>query len=127
MEKFKQTLKLKNTGSLFNYLMGNNATAPKEGEYCTFLHHSDRSVGIVRKVDGNRIVVEHCNANKKFPDAQMGHQDWVLTPNGNTEELVYRYGGWRRMYTYPGCDKAYQSPKINILFGEADYHYDWGF
>lgn len=45
----------KTTGSLFNHLMGNNATLPEVGKGATILHWTDRSAYEVVEVSESRM------------------------------------------------------------------------
>ena len=45
----------KTTGSLSNYLMGNNATLPEVGKGATILHWTDRSAYEVIEVSENKM------------------------------------------------------------------------
>lgn len=97
MKKFKQTKKIGVAGSFINQLYGNNNTIPVIGEYCTFLHYTDRSVGIVRKFENNTVIIEDCTtiANPNTIN-QMGHQNWIHTPNGLFKTLVYKNNSWKQ-------------------------------
>ena len=93
----KQTRNIKTTGSFFNYLMSNNESLPKVGEWTTICHWSDRDVAKVVEVTdgGKRCKIEDYGTIAALPNSQMGHQDWHHYPTGNIRQLVYRNGAWR--------------------------------
>lgn len=171
----KQKKALRTSGSFFNWLMSNNESVPKVGEWATICHWSDRDVCKVVEVsdDLKRVKIEHYStvAHESAREIGIGHQNWVHTPNGNFQTLVYRNGGWRIegsqvVFTKEFIAKAESEgnewmlsksltedqkseiygdgyhpkkvvegitrikktySKINILFGECNYHYDWSF
>ncbi len=95
----KQTLKLKNSGSVFNFLMSNNSTIPVVGEWATICLYSDRHVAKVVEVskDCKKIVIEDYTTIGVGENLQMGHQSWEHSPSGYTRNLVYRQGAWREV------------------------------
>lgn len=107
-QNYKQTQKIGIDGSLVNQIYGNNNTQPKVDEYCTFLKYTDRSVGIVREVKGDKILIEDCTtvADTNYKN-DCGHQNWVHTPNGNVTEYVYKNGSWRSVSTYVDFTKDF--------------------
>ena len=127
-QEFKQKMKMPKSGSFFNYLMSNNSTIPKINEYATILHYTDRSVVIVREISecGKKIKVENVSTeHDKTKPGGCGHQNWIHTPAGYFDTIVWFRGKWRKEYNnYDG--KIARSP-IRILFGTCDYHYDWSF
>jgi hypothetical protein len=170
MKAKTQKMKLKNTGSFFNWLMANNDTAPKVGEWVTRLWYSDRTVYKVVEVspDGSKVKLEECDTkgDTSLGDLHMGHQNWIHTPNGQYLNIVYRNNAWRivakklrwdidfcanynaskmSLIEYIGQDiydslydeegdlkvvEGYtfmqtQYIKVSLLFGKADYYYDW--
>ena len=80
-QNFKQTKKVGAAGSFINQMYGNNNSIPVVGEYCTFLHYTDRTIGIVREIKDNTVVIEGCEtiANKNTKN-DIGHQNWVHNP-----------------------------------------------
>lgn len=88
----------KTTGSLFNYLMGNNATLPEVGKGATILHWTDRSAYEVIEVSENKM---ECTIQRYDPERVDGlgmsdSQDYKYEKL--TEEkmhLVWRQGAWR--------------------------------
>lgn len=93
----QQTRKMQ--GSFVNSLMGNNSSIPKEGDWATICHYSDRSVVKVHKVSegGKRVTLEYCDTtHDKTKEGGMGHQNWVHKPTGHFYDIVYRNGAWRK-------------------------------
>jgi len=95
-QNFKQTKKVGAAGSFINQMYGNNNSIPVVGEYCTFLHYTDRTIGIVREIKDNTVVIEGCEtiANKNTKN-DIGHQNWVHNPNGNLRTYIYKNGSWK--------------------------------
>jgi hypothetical protein len=169
-----QSQKVGVSGSFINQVFGNNNSEPKVGEYCTFLHYTDRSVGIVREYDPKTMiaVVESCHtaADLSIKGLDTGHQHWVHTPSGHTTRYQYRKNGWYALGTEVNFTKEFAATiptacigiwlrknnpelleqiygghimpcnvvegitkakntysKTSILFGAADYYYDWSF
>lgn len=123
----KQRQSLKEAGSFFNYMMSNNNSVPKKGEWATELLFTDRHVYLIDTVSPCmkkvRLQRVHTKAGAKADG--MGHQDWEHTPIPNDfVHIVYRYGSWYRVSEDFG-KKLYS--KIRILFGVARYYYDWSF
>lgn len=102
---FKQKMNLPKSGSFFNYLMSNNASIPTVGNYCTFMHYTDRTVGIVREVseDGKTVRIEDCDTTALIPEGMkslpMGHQSWQHQPNGQFSTLRWMNGAWKSCST----------------------------
>ena len=97
---FTQTKNVGVAGSFINQMYGNNNSIPEIGEYCTFLHYTDRSVGIVRNIEGNTVTIEDCTtmADKRFK-TDIGHQFWIHEPNGNMRTYIYKNNAWKRVTT----------------------------
>ena len=93
---FNQTKKIGVAGSFINQMYGNNNSTPVVGEYCTFLHYTDRTVGIVRKIEKNIVTIELCNtvADTTFK-TDIGHQFWKHEPSGNMQTCIYKNGAWK--------------------------------
>ena len=88
-------------GSLTNWIMGNNNTAPKVGEGATELCWSDRHAYDVTFVseDGKQCKIRPCIATRTDKNGcYTESQDYKYEPNLQAEEesLVYRNGSWRR-------------------------------
>ena len=96
----KQRMKMPKGGSFQNWLMSNNSTLPKVGEYATIMSYTDRDVAIVREVsaDGMQCVIEDCHTvAKRGQDGNylpMGHQCWEHTPSGHKKTLRWYRGKW---------------------------------
>ena len=88
----------KTTGSLFNYLMGNNATLPEVGKGATILHWTDRSAYEVIEVSENKM---ECTIQRYDPERVdgLGMSDSQSYKYEKLTEqkmhLVWRQGAWR--------------------------------
>lgn len=172
----KQTLKLKNTGSLMNWMMGNNQTLPEVGKGATKLMYSDRHPYEVIEVSKDYKTVKLERLDHEWDKTKAGgegHQNWILKPTGSYLTIVWKWGGWKvkgseivftdeyiKDCESKGivCIAAWLSKnnpelaekissglgrltnvvegitikkdtytKINIIFGHAEYYYDWEF
>ena len=88
-------------GSIMNWMMGNNNTAPKVGEGATELCWSDRHAYDVTFVseDGKQCKIRPCIATRIDKNGYYTEsQDYKYEPNLEAKEtlLVYRNGSWRR-------------------------------
>lgn len=128
----KQTLELgsKGTNSVLNWIMGNNQSIPEVGQWATVLHYTDRTVFKVSKVSADLMTVElqYCNtiADQSKGPLDIGHQEWVHIPNEQYKTIRYRNlkknPGWYVVQKDGGFGQRY-----NLVFGSADYYYDWSF
>ena len=88
----------KTTGSLFNYLMGNNATLPEVGKGATILHWAHLRAYEVVEVSENKRV---CTIQRYDPERVDGlgmsdSQDYKYEKlTGKKMHLVWRQGAWR--------------------------------
>jgi hypothetical protein len=92
----KQTKKLTG-GSFINHLMANNSTIPVVGKGATVLLYSDRKCYEVIEVskDSKTVKLEDLQAIcDKSLGGGIGHQNWILTPNGYFTTIVWRHNGW---------------------------------
>jgi len=119
----KQTRKIR--GSLINDLMGNNSTVPEVGKGATILLYSDRHPYEVLEVseDKKSALIREMDYKSK-PGGSYGNTEWEVFPNDKfpPKRIVYRQGAWRMGYNEDG-KKKYE--KISIIFGRAEYYYDW--
>lgn len=94
----KQTLQLKDTGSVFNFLMGNNSVPPVVGAGATILSYTDRKCAevISISVDGKTVVLEDYDAIRTDSNGMSEDQDYDYRLNGNQSKLVWRNGAWRK-------------------------------
>jgi hypothetical protein len=108
-----QKAKIGVSGSFTNQLMGNNATEPKVGEWCTFMHYSDRSVGKVVEVsaDGAECRVQLYDAIAFVPEGYEflphGHQSWKFEPTEQYKTLVWRNKAWRQKFHENVFEKSF--------------------
>jgi len=117
------------TGSFFNYLMGNSMTIPEAGKGATVLHWTDRSAYFVNSVsaDGKEVVIERAKAVRVDNNGMSEAQDYNYErdPQAQPETIKFTYGKWRRVYRELGGKTTY-SP-INIIFGTMREYYDFSF
>lgn len=97
-----QTMKAgKDTGSFFNFLMGNNATVPVVGKGATILHWSDRTAYEVTWVsdNGKSVKIRKYLAERTDNLGMSDSQDYEYKELiGSEIEIVWRHGAWRRKY-----------------------------
>jgi hypothetical protein len=94
---FKQTQKLSQAGSFFNWLMSNNESVPVAGEFATIMSWTDRDVVLIHSVSscGKKVVLEILNTiADKSQNCQIGHQNWIHEQTGQFYSVEYRRGGW---------------------------------
>ena len=123
----KQSLKLgKETGSLVNYIMGNNSSEPKVGEGATVLGWTDRHAYTVTSVseDNMSCKIRKCKAIRIDSNGISEIQDYTYEEvETNPEiELVYRNGAWRHVnkqivYTKDWAEKSIYEKKEAGVWG----------
>ena len=94
----KQRVKLNQTGSLVNFLMGNNATLPKVGEGATILMYSDRHAYEVLEVskDYKRVVIQRYAPERADKNGMSESQDYAYkTLEGEPITIVWRNNSWK--------------------------------
>ncbi len=94
----KNTLKLKNTGSLNNLMMGNNETEPIVGQGATQMLWTDRYAFEVLEVskDKKTCVIqqyeaERADKNGMSEDQSYKYEKLIYSPI----TIVYKWGAWR--------------------------------
>jgi hypothetical protein len=95
--QFKQTQKLSQAGSFFNWLMSNNESVPVAGEFATIMSYSDRDVVRVDSVSscGKKVRVEVLDTIADLSkNCQIGHQNWIHNSTGRFYSIEYRRGAW---------------------------------
>jgi len=117
------------TGSFFNYLMGNSMTVPEVGKGATVLHWTDRSAYFVNQVseDGKEVIIERANAIRTDNYGMSDSQDYRYErdPRAEPQTIRFTYGKWRRVYTNREGKK--ETSPINIIFGTMREYYDFSF
>lgn len=96
--QMKQRVKLNQTGSLVNFLMGNNATLPKVGEGATILMYSDRHAYEVLEVskDYKRVVIQRYAPERADNNGMSESQDYAYkTLEGEPITIVWRNNSWK--------------------------------
>lgn len=114
----KSTLKLNNTGSFFNFLMGNNESVPEVGKGGTQLFHSDRRAFEVLEIldGGKRLICEDYVARRVDTLGMSDTQEYEYKEmTGHKYTLVYRHGAWKRRS---------ESMEFEQAFWDAYYHSD---
>ena len=116
------------TGSLMNYLMGNNITVPVVGEGATVLGYTDRHAYEVIEVspDFRSVTIQRYNPKRIDTDGIGDSQEYEyeeLYPH--TDHIVWKWNSWRlKVKRYDG-KPGWEYPKINIVFGIRDEYYDY--
>ena len=117
------------TGSFFNYLMGNSMSIPEVGKGATVLHWTDRSAYFVNEVsaDGKEVVIERAKAVRTDNLGMSDCQDYKYerNPQAQPETIRFTYGKWRRVYI--NRDGKKETSPINIIFGTMREYYDFSF
>lgn len=93
----KQSQKLSQAGSFFNWLMSNNESVPVSGQFATILHYSDRTVVRVDSVSdcGKKVRLEVLETIADLSkECQTGHQNWIHNSTGRFYTIEYRRGSW---------------------------------
>lgn len=86
------------TGSLFNYLMGNNQSLPIVGEGATVLHWSDRDAYEVLAVseDSECVVIAQYRPKRIDNEGISESQDYeYIDYSDHLEVVVWRNGSWK--------------------------------
>jgi hypothetical protein len=127
MNTKQQRVSLRNSGSFFNYLMGNNASVPKVGEGGTYLLYTDRHAFEVWHVsgDGKRVFCEWLNAKRIDNNGMSESQSYEYSPSGRKFVLRWRYNGWRMEYVENG--KICFGGRVSVIFGVKREYYDYSF
>lgn len=94
----KNKLKLSQTGSFFNYLMGNNESIPVVGEGGTRLMYSDRHAFEVLEVSkcGKKVVCDYYRPKRTDNHGMSDCQSYEYKElSGHPFQLEYRHGSWK--------------------------------
>lgn len=97
-QEIKSTMKMKNTGSFFNLMMGNNNTLPIVGEGATILHWTDRSAYEVISVskDFKDVVIQRYAPRRLDSYGMSDDQSYEYKDlTSEVRKLRYRNGGWK--------------------------------
>lgn len=117
------------TGSFFNYLMGNSMSIPEVGKGATILHWTDRSAYFVDQVsaDGKEVVIERAKAIRTDDYGMSDSQSYKYErdENAQPETLRFTYGKWRKVYT--NWEGKRETSPVNIIFGTMKEYYDFSF
>jgi hypothetical protein len=126
----------KPTNSLQSNIMHasvNGAPAPEVGMGVTILMWTDRHVGTITKVVSDseiHFTEDTTVADKSKGELQMGHQDWIHTPNPNGPVIVGkkgRDGKWYRAHKTATGRWSVSKSCTPLAVGFKNYNYDWSF
>lgn len=113
-------------GNVVNRIMENDKISEeiKVGTKATEYLYSDRYVWEVIEVKSQKdIVLRQMSAKAKASYSN----EWELYSDKNNRviEVVFRYNNWYEKYVDYSGKVCYD--KIKIVFGRADYYYDYSF
>lgn len=117
-------------GNLTNRLMENDKTNVKieVGTMMTEYLYSDRNVWEVIEVKNQKCVkVRQMSARHKVAFSN-DNVELYSDKNNRVMELVFRYGSWYEKYSCSDNNTDYvKYDKVKVVFGRADYYYDFEF
>lgn len=114
-------------GNLTNRIMENDKTNVeiKVGTMMTEYLYSDRNVYEVIEVKNQKCVkVRQMSARHKVAFSN-DNVELYSDKNNRVKELVYRYNNWYEKYVDYSGKVCYD--KVKVVFGRADYYYDFEF
>jgi len=97
--KTQKSILGKTTGSLINYVMGNNKTLPEVGKGATILSWSDRHAYEVMSIseDGKRVIIQKYLSERIDTNGMSESQEYKYEKlNGFDEVIVWRNNAWRK-------------------------------
>lgn len=86
------------TGSIVNYMMGNNATLPEVGKGATILHWTDRTACEVISIskDGKRVIIQEYIPTRVDKNGMSESQQYAYEKlDGYDRVIVWKWGAWR--------------------------------
>lgn len=95
--KTQRSIASKTTGSLINYVMGNNNTLPVVGQGATRLSWSDRHAYEVMSVskDGKCVIIQQYIPERNDPYGMSDCQEYKYEKlDGNDTIVIWRYNAW---------------------------------
>lgn len=113
-------------GNVVNRIMENDKGSEeiKVGTKATEYLYSDRYVWEVIEVKSQKnVVLRQMSAKAKAP--YSNEWDLFSDENGRVIEVVFRYNNWYEKYVDYSDKVCYE--KIKLVFGRADYYYDYSF
>lgn len=120
-----QRAKVGVAGSYLNQMMSNNSSLPEVGKGATQLLYSDRICFEVVEVskDGKTVKMEVLDAEfaGESGTAQIGHQNWKLTPTGRFTTVAWRHGAWRQRSEKVMFTEEYAKTLDRKFHGSEDY------
>ncbi len=100
MEKIQKSTLGETTGSLMNYLMGNNKSIPEVGKGATILQWSDRHAYEVLSVenDGTRVKLQRYNSKRIDSNGMSDVQEYEYKELLQNSEIVivWKFDSWRQ-------------------------------
>ena len=113
-------------GNVVNRIMENDKSNQeiKIGTKVTEYLYSDRNVWEVIEVKSQKdIVLRQMSAKAKT--SYSNEWDLFSDKNNRVIEVVFRYNNWYEKYVDYSGKVCYE--KIKLVFGRADYYYDYSF
>jgi hypothetical protein len=122
----------KETGSLMNYLMSRKKTVPVVGRGATVLYWTDREAWEVMEVsqDMKTAVLKKYNPKRIDGLGMSDSQQYEYKEITDlTMTVVWKWNAWRNRTDVSGDDGKckFEYPKVNIVWGVLDEHYDYSF
>ena len=114
--KLQKSLAGKTTGSLINYVMGNNDTLPVVGEGCTILSWTDRHAYEVISVanNGKRVIIQQYLPERIDKYGMSDCQEYKYEKlDGHDKVIVWRYNSWYTEYNMIEFINEYYENYIN--------------
>lgn len=113
-------------GNVVNRIMENDKVSEeiKIGTKVTEYLYSDRNVWEVIEVKSQKnVILRKMSAKAKA----IYSNEWELYSDKNNRviEVVFRYNNWYEKYVDYSGNVCYD--KIKLVFGRADYYYDYSF
>jgi hypothetical protein len=108
------------------------APKPVVGMGVTVLMWSDRHAGTIVEVVSDKEIVftEDDTVADKTKDCQMGHQNWIHTPDPNGPRRVAKMGKDGRWYVAretPTGRMSISKKCTPLAVGYKEHYYDWSF
>ena len=108
----KQSLTFNTTGSLVNWMMGNNQTIPEIGKGATMLFHSDRHAYEVIDVNekSKSVVIQRYHPKRVDKLGMSDQQSYEYNELiEGTITLYYKWGSWKKKHVgFTFTDEAHK-------------------
>lgn len=126
-------MKLKDTGSLVNWIQGNaRGVKPEVGMGVTFLHWTDRNPGTIVEIDEKSgiIAVQADDYKRIDKNGFSENQDYEYTPNPMAPKSYFRMnkktGRWEGISMNPETNRWNKNSQ-SIYVGEREKYHDFSF